>query len=179
VRAARQGSLDGMCGVYAIVNALELVGVAGRQSPIHKALFSQLNYGLGAVALLTGMHEGLEPDELLRAANVAFHWLANEHGIELSLSRPFEKTRFKSVKAYVQALHELTECPTTAAIIAFQMPNMSHWSVVKEVGDDLICLRDSGRMAHLRVADFNLKRGPNSFTTADTLVVTLRAEPQW
>ena len=173
MRPARQGSLDGLCGLYAVINALELAGVPSRRS-LQTELFIQLAYGLGAGALLSAMHEGLETYDLVRAAAVAFRWLSDNHGIALEAYQPFEGRRFRSVRTYRAALTKLVEHPETAVIISFKKPGFAHWSVAQEIDEHQIRLRDSGGMRALRLADFTLEHGPYRFRPADTVVIQRR-----
>ncbi len=56
MRTTRQGTFDGLCGVYAILNALDPAGFKRPRGQLHAALFKELTYGLGSVSLLSAMH---------------------------------------------------------------------------------------------------------------------------
>ena len=152
---------------------MEPAGVEDPSGTLRKELFIELTYGLGACAVLTAMHEGLNAAELSRAAEVAFRWLDSTQGIRLEVWRPFESRRFRRVGTYVSALQELVARPQTGVIIAFQMPAMAHWSVIKSASPELIRLRGSGRINQLNPAEFALNYGALCFRPEDTLVVTM------
>ena len=76
MRTARQGTLDGLYGVYALINAVDLVVHFERGSALPKELFTQLTHGLGASSILSSTTEGLNVFELERATALAFRWLS-------------------------------------------------------------------------------------------------------
>jgi hypothetical protein len=171
MRAARQGTFDGLCGIYAIINSLDLVGLKGRRCTAHAELFKQLTYALGAAALLSAMREGLEAKELVRAAEVAFGWLSTTYGPELSISQPYLDEDFKTVGQYVHEIGRYCEAWDAAAIISVKMPNVSHWTVPRAVVGDRILLRDSDGLSELRATNFTLRKGLYRFRPSDTLVI--------
>ena len=170
MRPARQGSLDGLCGVYAVVNSLDLVGAPLRR-PELREVFRQLTHSLGAVALLGAMNEGLDALTLLRAAELTFGWLAATHDVVLQTSLPFDGRRFRSAKGYLRALREHVNAPHTAAIIAFKTRSTAHWTVVQGMDGSDLLLRDSDGLRTLRTAGFEVEAGRRYFRPADTIVV--------
>ncbi len=171
MKPAQQGAFDGLCGVYAIINALDLVGLQRRRSALHTDLFIQLTHGLGASALLSAMYYGLEPSDLVRAADAAFHWLAIVYGPRLEISQPFLNRRFSRVPEYLQALAEYVEAPDSAALISFKRPGRSHWTVVKAMRGQTILLRDSAGLMELDSTEFSLDRGPACIRVWSTLII--------
>lgn len=171
MRTARQGTLDGLCGLYAVVNALDLLGVdPPRGSRLHRDLFQELAHGLGAVALLTGMQDGIDAGDLLNAATLAFAWLKATHGTELAVSRPFLRRRVRSPRTFVRELRGYAQQPDTAAIISYERSRFAHWTAVREVNATHLTLRDSDGVGVLRIEDFAV--GTNfRFRMADTLVI--------
>ena len=170
MRAARQGSLDGLCGIYAVVNSLDLVGVhLGRREL--REVFRQLVYSLGAAALLEAMSEGLDALTLRAAAELAFGWLAARHAVTLEVSLPFEARRFRSPAGYLRALAPLVDRPGTAVIIAFRNRETAHWSVISRIDGSDLHLRDSDGLGVLRTAGFGLGAGRRHFPSADTIVI--------
>ena len=172
MRTARQGTLDGLCGLYAVVNALNLVGVdPPRSSRLHHDLFKELAHGLGAVALLTGMQDGIDAGDLLNTCVLAFDRLKAVHGVEVTVTRPFLTWRLRGVRRFTQEVRALAAQPETVVVISYERPGFAHWTVVREVGSTRIALRDSGGIGALRLADFDPKRGSWRFRMADTLVI--------
>lgn len=174
MRPAQQGAFDGLCGVYSIINALDLCGAPHRRSGIHADLFDELTHSLGAATLLTSGRDGIDAAELTRAAKIAFAWLVTAHGLELEVTQPFARRRFKNVGQFVRSLDRVVTSPDAAAIISFKRDGRSHWTVVKAIGDEAIQLRDSAGLSELSLSPFTLNRGPAHFRTASTLEVRRR-----
>lgn len=173
MRPARQGAFDGLCGVYAIMNALDLVGLNGPKGALHRNLFYQLTKGLGPAALLRGMKSGLTAGDLRRAARPAFNWLALEHGVQLKLIQPFSSAEFFDVSDFLGAVLVKTHDLEAAAIIHVRTHGVAHWTVVQSVGAKGIVLRDSWRHPALIAPErFALNDGPRLIRTAETLLLT-------
>ena len=172
MRTARQGTLDGHCGLYAVVNALELVGIdPPRGSRLHWDLFHQLSHGLGAVTLLASMQDGLEAHDLVAAATLAFRWLHAVHGFELAIIQPLRDRRLRSPRSFLAALRGFVDQPETAVIISYERGWYAHWTVVRALTSTKIELRDSGGVGALQLADFRKADSVCRFRTADTLLI--------
>ena len=173
MRPARQGALDGLCGLYAIINALEPAGVdAPRGSRLPHDMFRELTHGLGAVRLLAGMQDGLPVEDLVATTTLALHWLKAVHGFGLELSQPIAPGRVRSPRTFVETLRRYLDQPETAVVISYETGFSAHWTVALEVGSTHIMLRDSGGLSTLRIADFKRPGTGWRFRTADTLVLT-------
>lgn len=171
MRVARQGTFDGLCGVYSIINALDLVGLKGRRSDLHTDLFIQLTYGLGAAALLSAMHDGLEARDLIRAAKQAFRWLSIEYGVELTIAQPHGQSDFTTGRDFVGWIREQMRVPDTAVILHVDMPGRAHWTVAKAVSGRRVLLRDSSGMSELPMLRPTVTRGSCRLTPSETLVI--------
>lgn len=174
MRPVKQGDLDALCGVYAIVNALEQLGVTGRRSVVHTQLFERLVLSLTPHQLRSSLVSGLEADDLLYASRKAFRWLRRVHGIDLRIRRPFEEREFVSESDYVEVLRAQSATWRRAVIIGFDMPGGSHWSVVRSIEGRRLYTRDSGRLTHLDLRRFGVAGSRYRFLTADTLVIIRR-----
>lgn len=177
MRPARQGSLDGLCGVYAVINSLDLVGMSMRRSALHRELFQQLVYALGAASLLSAMNDGMDALTLQRAAELAFGWLATTHGVVLEVTLPFHGRRFRSTAGFLRALRPYVDAPETAVIIAYRTVRHSHWTVVRDMDGSDLLLRDSDGLTALRTAEFGvgLDDERHHFWPTDTLIITRTA----
>jgi hypothetical protein len=174
VRPARQGAFDGLCGVYAIMNALDLVGVDGPKRALHRNLFHQLTRGLGPAALVRGMKTGLTAGELRRASRPAFRWLAEEHGVHLNLTQPFVSIQFFDLQDFIGSLAMRSRKLEAAAIVQIQTHGSAHWTVAKSIGHATIALRDSTSRKEIEVDQFGLDRGARFFRPANTLLLSRR-----
>jgi hypothetical protein len=171
MRAARQGSFDGLCGVYAVINALDPAGVSLRRSQLHADLFKELTYGLGAVSLLSAMHDGLGSDELLRTTRAAFRWLALEHGIHLTVDAPYVTRRFKAHGDFIEKLRRHMAADDEAVVTYLITPSRDHWTVPTSIVGRKLLLRDSGGLASLPLPRLMAASSGWSFSWPDTLVI--------
>jgi hypothetical protein len=91
-RPLRQGDLDGLCGAYAVVNAVRLAALPYRRlrHAACAALFGELVDELAEAgrlrAFVTG---GVGTGTLARLLRRAAAWLEAEHGLALEVRRPF------------------------------------------------------------------------------------------
>lgn len=172
MRAVKQGELDALCGIYALINALEVTGVTGPRSPMHKQLFRRLTLGLPADRLQAAMFDGLDSEDLLETGSKAFRWLGRRHRIRVSLERPWHDTDFTGVEAYIDQLRQSARRSDTAVIVNVHLPGYSHWSVVRRFEGKRALLRDSGPLRQLELERFSLDRGRYRFSSIDTLLLT-------
>ncbi len=135
----RQGDLDGLCGVYSIVNAARVVARLGPDESAQ--LFERLVRQVGTAARVTnGLGRGLM-DELLRqvAADV------------LTCHKPFRRVRQVPLQLFwSEASGFLAQPPgrARAVILCLDTPGWSHWTTVVAVTERQARLVDSdGRKA--------------------------------
>ena len=172
MRPLRQGSLDGLCGVYAVLNSLDLVGMRMPRCALHKELFQQLTCALGAAALLAAMHDGLDAPTLQRAAQIAFGWLAARHHAVLDVDLPFRgRRRFRSTAGFLKAVRAYGAMPNTAVIVAFGDQLRLHWTVVRELDGSDLLLRDSDGLRRLDTSSYGVGMGRRCFSPSDTLII--------
>jgi len=171
VRPARQGSLDGLCGVYAVINATSLALGLKRRSALQKDLFVQLTHGLGACALLAAMDGGLDTQELVQASKAAFAWLEHEHGVRLAISQPYKTAKGWKISKFTDALRELLSAADMGVILQVRLPNAHHWTVPYAISGRRLMLRDSEGLSALILSEFSIGRGSKRFIPVDTLIV--------
>lgn len=171
MRPARQGSLDSLCGVYAIINALDPAGIKLRRGRLHRDLFKELTYGLGGVALLAAMHDGIGRHDLLRAAKAAFRWLALEHEVELTIDAPYDGRVFKHPRLFLDALRSHLEADGQSVIVDISKPGRDHWTVATAIVGRKLLIRDSGGMTAVPLAQLTSQKGDWAISIEDTLVI--------
>lgn len=167
----RQGRLDNLCGLYAIINALDLVGLAGPRRPLHGELFRRLVRAIPADELADAVNHGLEPQQIMAVGSRTFRWLKREHGIGLLIDRPFEDQQFKNVADCINALRGLSSQPLTAVIISIDMPGAGHWTVVRSIKGDHARVRDSTTLKILDLTRFGLLGGGYRLRPSETLII--------
>lgn len=148
VRPFRQGRLDSMCGIYAVINATRIASlpILRLTADDCQDLFSQLVEELElAGRLLEVVTEGSTSGIIAKMLRSAATWLAGNFGTELVYRRPFKNgARPSKVHAFRRLATHLVE-PRAVAIVALK-GNPGHWTVARAVTHTgSLVLFDSGR----------------------------------
>jgi hypothetical protein len=174
VRAARQGDFDGLCGLYALINALDLAGFKRSRSTIHQRMFMALTDALPCRKLRAAMTTiGLDGKDLVDAAHTAFPEFRKTLGGDIKVSRPFKRKSFASDPLFLDALAALVAQPGSAVIINMSTPSYRHWTVVNAIGPSKIELRNSSTLTALPRDRYTIKRGRYRISPHETLLVVL------
>lgn len=139
-----QGRLDGLCGIYAAINAMRL---AARTAAIEEAfwedVFASLVLGIEArIGIADAMLNGIGTKPLFSAlrefaGESGFRW-----GRRFDVTRPFARLATPSRSCMLQQLEWLASQPDTAVIIRLRQPH-DHWTVVKEIASEGVIFFDS------------------------------------
>jgi hypothetical protein len=153
LRPFQQGNLDGLCGIYALINAIRLatadhihlsnsewIGVFG-------CLLAQADKHTGATNLVTG---GIGARRLIALTRYAINHMADHHGIELTMSRPLIELERPSKRKLIAKLRRLVGRPGSAVLIGLG-GHLNHWTVVCSVGDRSLGLFDSSGLHRIRI----------------------------
>ncbi len=136
-----QGQLDGLCGVYAIVNAIEAT-VANWDRTDAQSLFHFLTTSLTAEGKLPGiMALGMGRRDLGQLIDHADTYLAAHYG--LRLTRRFAFARPTSLGQYWQRLENHLQAPGHTAIVGL-CGRYAHWTCVHEMTGNTLQTLDSG-----------------------------------
>ena len=158
-----QGDLDGLCGVYAVVNATRLAAHPHRRLPAARCyeLFAALLAELAGEGRLRGfVTRGLGGRVLARLLRRAGRWLRKRHGLALEVRRPFRKQDEPGPEECLRVLAEHLACPGTAVIVGSD----EHWTVVRAVTSKRLLLADSGGRRHFAVATVSVS--PRRYCTS-------------
>lgn len=173
-KPARQGDLDGLCGVYALINALELITAKPPGPAFQVRLFVSLTGSLSAPKLRKALVDGLNGQEVVKAARKAFPEHKKALGGRIEVSRPLRRQSFRTNAEFTAALNRLMEPGDTALIIHFATPRYAHWTAVQAVKPDVITLRDSLGTKSLSLERYTARRGPYRILARETLMLQLR-----
>lgn len=155
-RPFEQGELDGLCGIYSVINSLNWALHSLRAS--HRGirrLAGQLiekeceNLFASAIRILPHRRYGLCPvvdgisgAELARVLKDSVAWLQDKRGLQLGIRRPFYRRIRVTTRRLRLVLAEHLAKPGTAAIIGVEPP-WEHWTVVVRVTAKRLTLLDS------------------------------------
>jgi len=148
----RQGGLDGLCGVYSVINATRLAAwptLRLTREPCND-LFSLLTADLNArTKLFKVLTNGSRDFVVRRLLREADSWLRDRYGMRLRHRRPFPEASFSRSRIAAILRRHLAE-DHTSAIIGLS-GCLEHWSVVRAVKPKTILLFDSSGMKRLPV----------------------------
>lgn len=178
-RAHRQGELDGLCGIYSIVNGInDLLSI--KPAPgFSDDLFAIVAHAIPRRLYPDVLWEGMDVDTLTRIARKAARHLASEYQVGIAVERPFARRRFRDRHAFFDGLSELWSQQYSTFIVFIDWPKSvgsAHWSVLKCIEDQKIRLVDSGGQHSLPTAQLGIKgdRGTRLHPPS-TLMLTLRS----
>jgi hypothetical protein len=149
----RQGGLDGLCGVYSVINATRLAAWPTLRlarepcNDLFSLLTADLNDRAKLFKVLTNGSRDFVVRRLLREAD---SWLRDCYGIRLRHRRPYPGRSFSRSRIAAILRRHLAE-DHTSAIIGLS-GCFEHWSVVRAVKPKTIMLFDSSGMKRLPVA---------------------------
>lgn len=172
MRPARQGDFDGFCGIYSLINALEVAGFSTPRSAVHQRIFVALTDALPNRKLRVAIDRGLKGKDLVRASRVAFPDFEKRIGGEVSISRPFRHSSVESSDAVFRALGALMGT-NSAVIIHLSTPAYRHWTVVQAIEPTSIVLRDSWTLRSLPLDRFSTE-GRYQVDVRETILVRIK-----
>ncbi len=147
-----QGSLDTLCGLYALVNGVEW---AFREtnpfSPTEaKGLMRHMIADLDERGKLAAtMTHGLTIPAFGRVINIAGDWLSDHRAIDLVKEKPFHLERQVSADRMKGLLSEHLAAVAQSAIVLIE-GKIKHWTVVTRVSRTGVQLADSEGRQRLR-----------------------------
>jgi hypothetical protein len=146
--ADKQGQLDALCGVYAIVNAVSHVGKLPLSARKH--LFKKLLKVLQHQSMLiSAIMKGTEAEDIQRMLSEAIQVMQTKYGMSFCMTRVFPFDEAISDENYWDGLRQSLQVEPSALIIGMQ-GKFDHWTCVIGVSDDHCTLMDSGGMRGLK-----------------------------
>lgn len=139
MKGYQQGHLDGLCGVYAVVNALRLVkgGSAGDAAKLFEAIIRQLDKDKRLADIIIDGMNSVELRKILRQ---------NEGEEAVVVKMPF-KGRSMTLEEYWA---ETGEFIADGCVVIVGLSGVhEHWTVIQKISDAQITLHDSDDLVHL------------------------------
>jgi hypothetical protein len=156
----RQGELDGLCGIYALINAIRLATYDRTSEFGHDVwrellliLLSEAEGLVGTTATVVVHGIGAKP--LYALAKLAARHMAVNHGAALRVARGLGVTK-RSFHAVVSCLGELSERPSVGIVIELSGYSR-HWTVIRRVGKRSLEFLDSSSLHRAQLAKCRLK----------------------
>jgi hypothetical protein len=183
----QQGDLDGLCGAYALVNAVtRLLHNKGFHRDDANRLFQRLCRTLHRRQRMPqAVWRGTHIDDIDGMLRTVRRFVRENFAVTLVVSRPFDqgvprkKDRFFRVLS--KSFNSIDE--RKVAVIGLDRPGF-HWTIATEVTERSFRLYDSGRSKRLRYGDCTLgktMRGRQTIVAQETRILSvedLPAQPQ-
>lgn len=148
-----QGSLDSLCGVYAVINSVKAVAhTRGFRLSRHECttLFRRL---CGVLADGGRLEDALTDGTTIRTfqamARDAHAWLAETRGLQLKCRRAFARSP-GSLDAYWQRISGHVDEEGPGSVLIGLSGRMDHWSCIRSINPRAIVLVDSDGVRILR-----------------------------
>ena len=159
----QQGDFNGLCGLYAVLNAIlrqfEMTGL----EQLHEEMFK-----VGATAIPKNrfpdvLWDGMDVADLFRIAKAVGRFLRESRGLDVVVWKPFERRRFANVTAYVEELDGIWSERKASFVIGVDWAGGTngHWTVLDAIGTDALDVLDSASRKSLSRRALTTKRVPN------------------
>ena len=148
----RQGELDGLCGIYAVINAIRLA-LGTRASLLRPADWHELFVVLlesidGPIGAAHAASNGIETKPLRSLLRVASLHLVAELDLTVRAAPMFPRNDRPSFAELLQHLEFVSSQPGHAVLLSV-FGTLNHWTVVRSVSRTSICLFDSAGYARI------------------------------
>lgn len=154
-----QGDIDGLCAVYATLNACKLL--FGHTEKQDEKLFEVLCAGI-ADLFPQILWDGTGVPTMYRLFRIADAWVQKKHKARLVWSAPLMRTKFSRADRFFARLRgdleTAQETGRAAWIVGLGAP-WEHWTVIERISGGVVWFYDSWGMGHYRFDSFTLDKG--------------------
>jgi hypothetical protein len=168
----RQGQLDGLCGIYAVINAVRLVlGEAATKlsNDDWQSFFATLLYSaddtIGAANAAAG---GIETKPLRKVLKSAVRHLRDEHGVSLVARSLLPRHHRPAFPEFLNILRGTVEVPNQTVIVTIE-GFLSHWTVLRAVSESSFQLFDSSGYDRITIANCRMTYEPKRVSRREYL----------
>lgn len=138
LKPLRQGDLDGLCGVYAILNALQWLLPKARDTDYLTKLFDKT---IGPIYKIENIRDGGEEPELRKVFQFVKKHVAADFKVRLQLTAPFDNA--DDIKRPDQAMQTMFDTEKGGVFIFGFEGFDSHWTVARGLTVNEVILFDS------------------------------------
>lgn len=155
VKPVEQGDIDGLCAIYATLNACKLM--FGHTEKQDEKLLEVLCKGVGDLFPQI-VWDGTGVPTMYRLFRIADAWVRRKHKARLLWGAPLMRTTFRKPEEFFARLRDdlaAQEQGKAAWIVGLGDP-WEHWTVVDRVSPSTVYFFDSWGMKHYRFDSFTL-----------------------
>lgn len=179
VRPFRQGDLDSLCGVYAVINATRLLCPEISHADV-AALFGTLIGALSRrrIRLTDAVAYGLNIRTVRALALVACEYINNEFEIRLRTRRPHKPRHASRMHRFWRTLQ--AELSKGNVVIVGLSGHLAHWTVAYRITDKSVRLADSDGLKVLLRSRCTLRPARRFYQLwPDEIIILSRREMRW
>ncbi|WP_454289018.1 hypothetical protein [Rhizobium arsenicireducens] len=158
-QAVAQGKLDGLCGIYSIINSVDLIENWKMDDDERKALFVYLvdllddGRGIGSI-----IHHGINFRDMGKLIDVASRRRSGETGKKIKRQTAMKQIP-DDIGEFWSALENHVDLNKRQVAILGIGGKYEHWTVVKSVKPRRLELQDSDGLVHLDMSRCRLTEG--------------------
>lgn len=157
----RQGDLDGLCGLYAVVNAMRL---STKSQRVHRSIWRDI---FAELVILADLHVGIshaltcgiDRTSLIAILEGATRALAERHGLQLFVRRPLRRLSKLSLGDTLGEFNRLLSEPNAALLFSLAGA-MDHWTVLHSLYRDRLVLWDSAGLHWISASNCRMGNEP-------------------
>ena len=169
----RQGQLDGLCGIYASINAIRLaLGDRGRRftdedwQHLFYTLLAAVDDAIGAVRATAC---GIDTKPLLTIVKSAVQHMADEHELKVTVKRVLKRKERPPLRDLLPHIASLVEEPNSAVLFSL-VGHLDHWTVLRKVGRTSLELFDSSQFARVKIANCRMSYEPPASLSREHII---------
>jgi hypothetical protein len=166
MKPLRQGDLDGMCGVYATINAIQFLVPKARDYDFQNKLMVHI---VGKIYTATDVTGGGDEIKLTKVFEYARGMVSSTLKIGLSMTNKGRTDRFKSPADAMAATFEMGR---PGVFICGYEGRDSHWTVARGIINDRVLLFDSCGQKFFARKDLVWRRNMKNVSKSDKVVVS-------
>lgn len=150
----QQGSLDGLCGIYSVVNAVSYI--AKLSAPQRNKLFEKLVHKLHK-KIAVNIIDGTSQRQLQSLLKVSQRFLADSYNIKIEFAPLFRAGVELDLENYLRYADIFLKYPRSAIIVEMDGIH-SHWTCFTAITKKTIQLLDSDGLSVLRTATCRISK---------------------
>jgi len=164
-----QGDLDGLCGIYSIINAIRAIYPKRFDEYDQSLLFQCLaDYAIKEQGNLGVLYDGIGLRHMQQLINVGIEYLSEDLFFDVEVVRPWRKTSSPAPTDWQIKKYLIN--PKTSIIVGLERPSQ-HWTVIRGCEDGEFIVLDSGNHENIPCNEVLFTRKPNSLFDEDYIIV--------
>jgi len=147
----QQGQLDGLCGIYSVVNALNYLLENNDTPQIAEDLFEVVLRAIPRKMYPDVLFSGTTLADLRLVGKAAVRYLDSRWNLQIKVEQPFIRRRFVDQAQFLEELEQYMAERAAVAILGIDWSALAgHWTVLQSIRSDELKLIDSSGLKSLK-----------------------------